>query len=59
MRHDHAHVIEYLLGIGAVRANVDVSSTALCDAAAKGDIKGLRDIKDVGGDLDIGDCACS
>ena len=55
VRHEHKEVIKYLVNIGAKRANVDTSSTALCDAAAKGDINGLREIQAVGGDMNLGD----
>lgn len=41
---------------GAAKAlNVDVSSTALGNAASKGDIQALRDIRDAGGDVNLGD----
>lgn len=60
LRHNHSTVVEFLVRSGASRgtnpdAAIDISSTALCDAASKGDVDTLRKIRNAGGDVNVGD----
>jgi len=54
-RQQHPEMVSYLLEQGALRGKVDCSPERICDAAAKGDMSALHDIKDAGGDVDAGD----
>ena len=55
IRQEHLEVVAYLRSKGATRGRVDCSSSALCEAASKGDQQTLYDIRNAGGDVDIGD----
>ena len=60
LRHRHTAVADYLQSKGAAKQSigangVDVSSTALCHAAANGNVAALQAIADAGGDVNLGD----
>jgi len=60
LRQNHSAVVEYLVRCGAVKgcnelASVDISSTACCAAASRGDADALRVVHRAGGDVSKGD----
>lgn len=60
LRHNHSSVVEFLARRGAVKSEhggleTDMSSTALCDAAARGDVAALKAIANAGGNVNLGD----